>query len=67
MLDRVKVTPHMAQACKQMRRWRGEQGDEITDRDTFAQYIFFDDRWAAAHPTLAAGILRFASRWDALT
>jgi hypothetical protein len=26
--------------------------------------VDFDDRWAVAHPTLAAGIFQFASRWD---
>jgi uncharacterized protein (TIGR02996 family) len=31
------------------------------------QFVIFDDRWAAAHPTLAAGILTFAARWDVLT
>ncbi|MDY3551640.1 hypothetical protein R5W24_000718 [Gemmata sp. JC717] len=34
---------------------------------SFEQFIFFDDRWAAAHPTLAKGIFTFASRWDVLT
>ncbi len=28
------------------------------------QWILFDDRWAAAHPALAASILRYASSWD---
>ncbi|HEY1189573.1 MAG TPA: hypothetical protein VGE74_18145 [Gemmata sp.] len=65
--DRVKVTPHMAQACKHEDRWHEEMTDEITPRDMFVQFIFFDDRWAAAHPALAAGILTFASRWDVLT
>lgn len=66
--DRFKVTPHMAQACKHEGRWyRKPMTDEITRHDTFAQFIFFDDRWAAAHPALAAGVLTFASRWDVLT
>lgn len=65
--DRVKVTPHMAQACKHEDRWRDPMTDEITERDTFVQFIFFDDRWAAANPSLAKGILTFASRWDVLT
>lgn len=65
--DRVKVTPHMAQACKHEDRWRAPMTDEITKHDTFVQFIFFDDRWAAAHPALAKGILTFASRWDVLT
>ncbi|MBY0458800.1 MAG: TIGR02996 domain-containing protein [Gemmataceae bacterium] len=66
--DRVKVTPHMAQACKHEGRWYGKPvTDEITHHDTFGQFIFFDDKWAAAHPTLARSILTFASRWDVLS
>jgi uncharacterized protein (TIGR02996 family) len=66
--DCVKVTPHMAQACKNEGRWPSDKrARKMTDRDTFTQFIFFDDRWAAAHPTLAVGILTFASRWDVLT
>jgi uncharacterized protein (TIGR02996 family) len=59
--DMVKVTPNMAQVCK-----RDDDNSDESD-DWYDQYIFFDDRWAAAHPTLAAGILTFASRWDVLT
>lgn len=32
-----------------------------------AEWIFFDDLWATAHPDLANAILRFASRWDVLS
>ncbi|MDI3291478.1 hypothetical protein [Polyangium sp. 15x6] len=28
------------------------------------QWILFDDRWAAAHPALAASMLRYAHGWD---
>ncbi len=28
------------------------------------QWILFDDRWGAAHPDLAAGILRYGRDWD---
>jgi uncharacterized protein (TIGR02996 family) len=66
-LDRVNVTPHMAQACKNEGRWPDRPSEELTSEDTFVQFIFFDDRWATAHPTLAAGILTFASRWDVLS
>ncbi|QJW99458.1 hypothetical protein [Frigoriglobus tundricola] len=66
-LDRVKVTPHMAQACKHRSRAPKSDSVEVTMDDYYGQCIFFDDRWAAAHPTLAAGILTFASRWDVLT
>ncbi|MCI0705001.1 MAG: TIGR02996 domain-containing protein [Planctomycetia bacterium] len=66
--DCVKVTPHMAQASKNEGRWPSDKrARKMTDRDTFTQFIFFDDRWVAAHPTLATNILTFASRWDALT
>lgn len=30
----------------------------------YEQWIFFDDRWAAAHPDLAASLLHYASHWD---
>jgi uncharacterized protein (TIGR02996 family) len=66
-LDCVKVTEHAAQASKHEGRWPDEPFMWFSPNDTFAQFIFFDDRWAAAHPTLAAGILTFASRWDVLT
>jgi uncharacterized protein (TIGR02996 family) len=66
-LDLVKATPHMAQVCKHEGRYPDSPGNQLTEADWFEQFIFFDDRWAAAHPTLAAGILTFASRWDVLT
>jgi uncharacterized protein (TIGR02996 family) len=66
-LDCVKVTAHAAQASKHEGRWPDEPFMWFSPNDTFAQFLFFDDRWAAAHPTLAAGILTFASRWDVLT
>jgi uncharacterized protein (TIGR02996 family) len=66
-LDCVKVTEHAAQASKHEGRWPDEPFMWFSPNDTFAQFLFFDDRWAAAHPTLAAGILTFASRWDVLT
>ena len=66
-LDHVQVTPHMAQACKHEGRWPDDSFLWFSPNDTFTQFIFFDDLWAAAHPTLAAGILTFASRWDVLT
>jgi uncharacterized protein (TIGR02996 family) len=66
-LDRIKVSPHMAQACKH-EGWSPEDRSRgIPRRDFYAQWIFFDDRWVAASPTLAAGLLRFAARWDVLS
>ena len=66
-LDRVKVTPHMAQACKHEGRWPDSPVLWFTPHDSYAQWIYFDDLWAAANPTLAAGLLRFAARWDVLS
>jgi uncharacterized protein (TIGR02996 family) len=65
--DCVKVSEHAAQASKNEGRWPDAPAETPSPRDTYAQFLFFDDRWAAAHPTLAAGILTFASRWDVLT
>jgi uncharacterized protein (TIGR02996 family) len=65
--DRVKVAPHVAQACKHEGRWPDQPMLWFTPSDTFTQFMFFDDQWAAAHPTLATGVLTFASRWDVLT
>ena len=36
-------------------------------KDTYHQWIIFDDLWAGEHPDLAEGILRYAKRWDVLT
>jgi uncharacterized protein (TIGR02996 family) len=62
--DRIKVTPHMAQAYKHEGVWTSYP--DPVERESYTQFIFFDDRWAAANPTLASGILRFAARWDVL-
>jgi uncharacterized protein (TIGR02996 family) len=67
LLDRVKVTPHMAQACKHEGRWPDARVLWFTPSDSYTQWIYFDDRWAAANPTLAAGISQFAARWDVLS
>lgn len=66
-LDLVQVTPHCAQACKHEGCWTEQPQPGLTEDDTFVRFIFFDDRWAAANPSLAKGILTFASRWDVLT
>jgi uncharacterized protein (TIGR02996 family) len=66
-LDRIKVFPHLAQAYKHEERWTGSSFRGPVPCDSFTQWIYFDDRWVAAHPTLASGILRFASRWDVLS
>jgi hypothetical protein len=64
-LDLVKVTPHLAQVCKHEGHWTCERSPMW--RDSYTQWIYFDDRWVAANPTLAAGLLRFAERWDVLS
>ena len=66
-LDRVKVTPHMAQACKHEGRWPETPFLWFAPHDSYTQWVYFDDHWAAANPTLAAGILQFAARWDVLS
>jgi uncharacterized protein (TIGR02996 family) len=66
-MDCVKVAEHAAQASKHEGSWPDEPFMWFTPQHTYSQFIFFDDRWAAAHPTLAAGILTFAARWDVLT
>jgi uncharacterized protein (TIGR02996 family) len=57
-LDLIAVHDHVTQACKQMGTHRRSA--------EFRHFILFDDLWAAAHPDLANGALRFASRWDVL-
>jgi hypothetical protein len=66
-LDRVKVTAHMAQACKHEGRYTRDTFRGPAPRDSYTQWVYFDDRWVAAHPTLATGILRFAALWDVLS
>ena len=66
-MDCVKVSQHMAQACKHEGSWPDEPFMWFTPNHTYRQWIFFDDRWVAAHPTLAQSILQFSNRWDALT
>jgi hypothetical protein len=48
---------HIAQACLLVGRggW------------AYHQWIVFDDLWAAGHPDLADGVLRYAKRWDVLS
>jgi uncharacterized protein (TIGR02996 family) len=57
--DLIHVGEHLAQACKHV-------GTGFRRQKEYHQWIFFDDRWASAHPELANGILRFAARWDVL-
>jgi uncharacterized protein (TIGR02996 family) len=57
--SRIQVEEHLAQLCLHVARW--------SDTDLYHQWIFFDDRWAAAHPDLANGILRYQRCWDVLS
>lgn len=62
-----KATDHMAQVSRHEGRWPDEPTLWFGPSDTFAQFVYFDDRWAAAHPALARAALTFASRWDVLS
>ena len=53
--NRVYVSEHVAQVYFHDR-------DDIYD-----QWFLIDDLWASAHPALADGLLRFATRWDVLS
>jgi hypothetical protein len=61
-LCQVHVTEHLAQLCLNTEHWRSFRRAEL-----FHQWIFFDDLWASAHPTLANAILRYARCWDVLS
>jgi uncharacterized protein (TIGR02996 family) len=64
--DLTRVTPHLAQASKHEGSWPDQEFLWFSPHDSFETWIFFDDRWAAAHPTLANGLVRFDTRWDVL-
>ena len=54
-----RASDHLAQLCLHVGDFFG--------KDTYHQWIIFDDLWAGEHPDLAEGILRYAKRWDVLT
>jgi uncharacterized protein (TIGR02996 family) len=54
----LNVDGHLAQLCLFTADFR---------EGMYHQWILFDDLWAAANPTLANGVLRFAARWDVLS
>jgi uncharacterized protein (TIGR02996 family) len=56
--SQVSASRHLVQACLDV-SW--------TNEPVYAQVYLFDDVWAAAHPALANGLLRFATRWDVLS
>jgi uncharacterized protein (TIGR02996 family) len=56
----VRVTEHVVEFCWHVGR--------MFDRtDMYFQWVFFDDRWAAAHPDLANSLLRYTRCWDMLS
>jgi uncharacterized protein (TIGR02996 family) len=59
--SQVQVDDHVAHLCLQVGKclW--------TRRDSFFQWLLFDDWWASAHADLARAILRYVRRWDVLT
>jgi hypothetical protein len=61
-LCRVSTSDHLAQLC-----WCIANAPEWAyRRNVYNQYLF-DDRWVSGNPELAAGLLRFATRWDVLS
>jgi uncharacterized protein (TIGR02996 family) len=56
----IHVEEHLAQLCVHVAHWEYHG-------DLYQQWIFFDDRWAAAHPDLASSILRYDRCWDMLS
>jgi uncharacterized protein (TIGR02996 family) len=64
--DLIRVTYHLAQATKHEGRWPDGDFLWFTPHDTYETHIYFDDRWAMAHPSLAEGMVCFNSRWDVL-
>lgn len=66
-LNFVRVHEHVATACLHEGNWTDAPQPGVTASDVFVQYYLFDDRWAAAHPELARGVITFASKWDVLS
>jgi hypothetical protein len=63
LLSRVASSGHLAQLC-----WCVANAPTWAfGRNVYNQWYLFDDLWASGNPDLAAGILRFATRWDVLT
>jgi hypothetical protein len=49
----IDVTEHIAQMSMHVSSFFGHQ-----------QWYLFDDVWAAAHPELAASLMRYAASWN---
>jgi hypothetical protein len=52
-LSRIQATRHLVQAAV-----------PVDQRFSYDRWYLFDDVWAAAHPDLAASLLRCAAGWD---
>jgi hypothetical protein len=52
-LSRIQATRHLVQAAV-----------HVDQRFSYDRWYLFDDVWAAAHPDLAASLLRCAADWD---
>lgn len=52
-LSRIQATSHLVQAAV-----------HVDQRFSYDRWYLFDDVWAAAHPDLAASLLRCAADWD---
>jgi hypothetical protein len=52
-LSRIQATRHLVQAAI-----------HVDQRFSYERWYLFDDVWAAAHPDLAASLLRCAAGWD---
>jgi hypothetical protein len=63
-LSLIQGEEHVAQLCLNDTAPCARYGRRY---ESYFQWIFFDDLWAAAHADLATGLLRFASRWDVLS
>jgi hypothetical protein len=57
----VHVEEHLAQLCLHVGQW-AEWGQQ-----EYHQWFLFDDLWAAVHPALADGLLKYARGWDVLS
>jgi hypothetical protein len=63
-LSVIQAEEHLAQLCLNTTAPNAQYGGRY---EMYHQWIFFDDLWATAHPDLANGLLRYASRWDLLS
>jgi uncharacterized protein (TIGR02996 family) len=60
---RVHITQNVAQLCLHVGDWGHHRGR----LDVYHHWIFFDDRWAAAHKAMANSLLRFTRSAEMLS